>query len=211
MSLQLYQTRHRLITAIKKKGPLAVGDLAEELNITGMAVRKHLASLERDGLVLATLERRDTGRPRYIYSLTPQADQLFPQSYHQVARDLLNDVGDLYGPEEADRLLGRRSERMEKRYDPHLAGKATAGRVARLAQLRDDDGFLADWEEDGDGGFILREHNCPLLQVASDHPAACSLELQMFRRLIPDADISRSHCQTEGQHVCLYRVKPKVR
>lgn len=209
MSMQLYQTRWRLVTAIKKRGRMAVGDLAEELGITGMAVRKHLAGLERDGLVTSSLERRETGRPRYVYSLTPLAHELFPQSYHQIALDVLDDVGELYGPEEVKRVLSRRTERAEQRYGPHVDGKDAAARVAELARLRDDEGFLADWEQEGDS-FVLREHNCPLLQVATAHPTACALELEMFRRLIPDADISRSHCQVDGQHVCTYRIRPRT-
>lgn len=209
MTRQLYQTRRQLITAIKKRGPLPVGDLAEELGITGMAVRKHLAGLERDGLVAAVLEHRETGRPRYVYSLTPLADGLFPQSYHHIALNVLDDIAELYGPNEVSRVLGRRSDRLEVRYRPATEGKDLKDKVSELARLRDEDGFLAEWDQDADG-YVLREHHCPLFQVASAHPAACSLELQMFRNLMPEADISRSHCQVDGQHVCTYRIRPKA-
>lgn len=208
MTTQLYQTRRRLITAIKKKGAMAVGDLADELGITGMAVRKHLAGLERDGLVTATLEHRDTGRPRYVYSLTQLAHDLFPQSYHHIALNVLDDIAELYGPAEVSRVLGRRSDRMEERYRAVVEDKDVTGKVAELSRLRDEDGFLADWEQEGDG-FVLREHHCPLFQVASEHPVACSLELQMFRNLMPEAEIFRSHCQVDGQHVCTYHIRPR--
>ena len=208
MTTQLYQTRRRLITAIKKKGTMAVGDLADELGVTGMAVRKHLAGLERDGLVTATLEHRETGRPRYVYSLTQLAHDLFPQSYHHIALNVLDDIAELYGPAEVNRVLGRRSDRMEERYRKAVEGKDIPDKVADLSRMRDEDGFLADWEREGDA-FVLREHHCPLFQVASEHPVACSLELQMFRNLMPEAEVSRSHCQVDGQHVCTYHIRPR--
>jgi predicted ArsR family transcriptional regulator len=55
--------------------------MAQALDITVMAVRKHLNVLERESYIYAFEMKQPIGRPVLVYALTPQADELFPKSY----------------------------------------------------------------------------------------------------------------------------------
>ena len=83
----LTSTRGRLI-ALLRRDSHTVDDLASALNLTDNAVRAHLASLERDGIVRQCGVRRDgsVGKLAYAYELTTDAEQFFPKPYATVLR-----------------------------------------------------------------------------------------------------------------------------
>src|SRR5256885_16995615 len=81
-------TRGRIVMLLRRDSR-TVDELAQALNLTDNAVRAHLATLERDGFVRQLGERRRSGKPAYIYELSPDAEQLFPQAYGTVILTLL--------------------------------------------------------------------------------------------------------------------------
>jgi predicted ArsR family transcriptional regulator len=70
-------TRGQIITLLLRSSR-TVDELAQALELTDNAVRVHLATLERDGMVQQRGVRRGSGKPAYVYTLTPDAEQLFP-------------------------------------------------------------------------------------------------------------------------------------
>ena len=69
-------TRGQIITLLRRSSR-TVDELAQALDLTDNAVRAHLATLERDGLVQQRGVRRGSGKPASVYDLTVEADQLF--------------------------------------------------------------------------------------------------------------------------------------
>lgn len=203
----VYDTRRRLLVFMKKGGPLSTEDLARELKITGMAVRKHLSELEKDGLISANLERRPVGRPRYLYSLTDLAEGLFPTAYPQLAIDILDSIKELYGEDEVRRVLTLRAERLAERYGHQLREAPFAERVRQLALLREEAGLLVDLEL-RDGEYVFKEYNCSIYQVAKKHPAVCQCELELYRKLL-DAEIVITSSLAKGDRHCQYIIKPR--
>ena len=74
-------TQEAVLLFIKRAGELAVSDLCKELSITSMAVSRHLASLQKEGLVESRLVRQSRGRPTYRFKLTDKAESLFPTGF----------------------------------------------------------------------------------------------------------------------------------
>ena len=56
-------TKDKILELLKKEVNLTVSELIEHLQITHMAIRKHLATLEKDQLIISESERVATGRP----------------------------------------------------------------------------------------------------------------------------------------------------
>ena len=81
-------TRGRILMLLRRAGR-TVDELAQALNLTDNAVRAHLATLERDGFVRQLGARRGSGKPAFIYELSPDAEQLFPKAYGPILRQLL--------------------------------------------------------------------------------------------------------------------------
>src|ERR671928_1702040 len=70
-------TRGRIV-ALLRRTARTVDELAAALDLTDNAVRAHLATLERDGLVEQQGVRRGAGKPAAAYALTLEAEHLFP-------------------------------------------------------------------------------------------------------------------------------------
>lgn len=73
-----------------RQGDRTVEKLAQALGLTDNAVRAHLATLERDGLVRQAGLRRGTSKQAYAHALTPAAERLFPKAYGTLLRMLLD-------------------------------------------------------------------------------------------------------------------------
>ncbi|NDD65931.1 MAG: DeoR family transcriptional regulator, partial [Acidobacteria bacterium] len=81
----LKSSRSAIIGLLKENGALSVDSLAKSLGVSKVCVRRHLSLLESDGLVGYEEQRRDRGRPRFMYWLTAKAQLLFPQRYDELA------------------------------------------------------------------------------------------------------------------------------
>ena len=76
---------------------MSAEQLAHALEVSKVCVRRHLSLLESDGLIHYEQERRERGRPRYLYRLTEKAACLFPRSYDEFAKDVLEQVQKNFG------------------------------------------------------------------------------------------------------------------
>jgi predicted ArsR family transcriptional regulator len=192
---------------MKTKGSLSVNVMAKELGITEMAIRRHLNTLERDGLIEAKLTRQAMGRPMHLYSLTLLADDLFPKNYHHLTLDLLGELGSEDGDNMVGQLFERRKQKLFQKYRGRMEGKDLVGRVAELADIQNANGYMVRWEPDEAGNYVFTEFNCPITQVAKLYTDACHCELVLFRNLL-GAEVERTECLTKGGNKCAYLIKP---
>jgi predicted ArsR family transcriptional regulator len=209
-------TRTTLMELLKRSGETDVASLAEQLGISGVAVRQHLAALERDGKVAQRSVRRPVGRPAKLYRLTEAADQVFPQASAKVALDLLARLEKLRGPEAVEKLLQARLRDLLKRYQEQLKGaKSWAKKIKILAEIRESEGYLCDSEpapaSDAKGGLRLVEHHCPLSDLARQHPEVCEYELELFKRVLGEPRLRRVCHIGSGGHACVYESPGKTR
>ena len=189
-----------------------MAELASRLELTGMGVRRHLDALAAEGLVEPTAcARKGPGRPASGWRLSATGLELFPRRYDTVALDLLEDVAEHAGPEALDAVLARRTDKQVASYTEALDGTDPLDeRVAALAGLRDDAGYLAEWDEPGDGSLVLTENNCAVHRVAERYPAVCAQELNLLRRVLgPDVEVVRVAHTMAGDAVCSYCIRPR--
>ncbi len=81
-------TRGRIVSLLRG-ATKTVNELAEELEVTDNAVRAHLLTLERDGLVRQSGVQRGHRKPHFAYELTPEAENLFPKAYDALLNELI--------------------------------------------------------------------------------------------------------------------------
>ena len=82
-----------------------VSELAKALNLTDNAVRAHLATLEGDGLVRRSGERRGFRKPHYSYELTSDAEALFPKRYGPLLERILSALKKRFGSSRVTSVL----------------------------------------------------------------------------------------------------------
>jgi len=200
-------TRREIINILRTVGPMTVGDLGVRLGITHVAVRRHLTSLERDGLVTSVQERLPMGRPTRVYSLTEAADNLFPKKYGAFTLELLDFISQR-SPELVKEFFAHRGRSMVQRYGPEVStGANIEERVERLTEVQQKSGYLAELEKTEDGTLILKEYNCPVHQVSRKYPYACEHELEYFKTVLGTDRIERVDCISQGGQCCRYIIR----
>jgi len=179
--------------------------------MTGMGVRRHLTALAAEGLVersLGVATHGGPGRPPAGWRLSAAGRETFPRRYDALALDLIEDLD----PADLAEALGRRTDKQVAQYQAHLADRrGFEERVAGLARLRDQAGYLAEWVEGDDGALVLTEHNCAVHRVAERHPVVCAMELSLLRRVLgPDVEVTRTSHAMAGDPACSYCIRPSA-
>ena len=206
---QTQDTRRKILQLLKLKGLVTADELSQALKITSMGVRRHLITLERDGLIKYKTEQRGMGRPSYVYALTELGDELFPRTYSQFVNSFLDAIKALDGEGGMERIFEKRTEWLEAQYHARLIDKDLENQVKELAYIRTEEGYMADWEKLNENTFILREHNCAICQVARHCSYACSYELELFRRVLKEAEVTREKHIMKGDLTCTYVIRRK--
>lgn len=209
---QLSDTKRRLVERLKRVETATAPDLAGEFGLTDTAVRQHLEALEALGLVERSSARPvGRGRPPVRWRLAPAAAELFPDGHGELSVDLLEAVREVYGEEGVQAVVTARTARQAAAYHRAI-GPATeapvAVRVARLADLRAAEGYLAEATSDGDT-IVLTEHHCPIRDAAGACHGFCQAELALFRDVLGDeVTVERTSHAITGDARCSYRIRP---
>ena len=206
-------TRRKLLLLLRKHPGVTVTELAADLDLTGMGVRRHLDALQSEGLVETTVcDRKGMGRPAAGWRLSATGLELFPRRYDRVALEVLEDVAEHAGHDAVDAVFTRRTDKLVAEYEAELAdADGLPERVAGVARIRDDAGYLAEWSADSDGDLLLTENNCAVHRVAERYPVVCAQELALLRRVLgPDVEVTREAHTMAGDAVCRYRIRPRT-
>ena len=192
------------VVQLLRRGEAAVNDLAAALSLTDNAVRSHL-STERDGLVRQSGKRTATRKPEGLFSLTPEAGQLFPKAYDLLFNQLLHSLGSRITSAEKDQLLREVGRRLAGVRAPLSKSPTEAELRERLKIAIDvlrDLGGLAELEDAGDE-IVIRGFSCPLASVVKEHPEVCQLAEALLAEIIGVP--VREACVRNGAPNCLFR------
>lgn len=204
-------TRREILTLVKLHGSMTAEGLGKQLGISSVAVRQHLASLEAEGLVATSVERRGLGRPVHRYALTPAGDETFPRRYDAFANALLDEIRLSQGEETIHRLFALLREQQRMALQPRIKGRSLSEKVTHLARIQSEGGYMADVQAT-QGALRLIEHNCAICQIARRHPAICEQERILFQQLLGgNVSVEREQHMLAGDPVCTYRICSKPR
>ena len=141
----------------------------------GAGVAQQLRALDTAGLVTRTSVRHGVGRPRHLYDITADAQDLFPSNYDGLATGLLAAILEVGGEALVEDVFAARRRQAETRLRerhgralPDRRAARGAGAGARPAPGRA--GVHLRGRASTSGGIRLLEHNCAVLDVARGHP-----------------------------------------
>jgi predicted ArsR family transcriptional regulator len=196
----LASTRGRIV-ALLRRAVRTVDELAAHLGLTDNAVRAHLATLERDGLVRQEGVRRGGGKPAFAYQLTPEGEELFPKAYGAILRELLGILGTRLNRDELEAALRKVGQRLAAQQP--AADSDQGARVANAVAVLNELGGLAECEET-DGLFVIQGVRCPLAAIVPEHPAVCCLASALVSELVGQP--VRDCCQQGAQPACRFEI-----
>jgi predicted ArsR family transcriptional regulator len=206
--------RREILDRLRREGPASPDQLAAAIGASRTGVLQQLRALEETHFVSRQTVRHGVGRPRHLYDVTPDAQELFPSNYDGLAEGLLAAIGAVGGDALIEQVFQARRRQIGARVRREIEERVGADaplveRVRALAVLQDEQGYLADAVIDADGTIRLREHNCAILDVARGEPSACHAELDLFRDVL-DADVVRDTHIASGDRCCSYRIEERT-
>ncbi len=203
--------RDKVLFQLKTKGPQTAGDLARRLGVTAMAIRQHLQRLEDEGLAAFQEERRPVGRPAKVWRPTERAEGRFPDSHSDLTLQILDGVRASFGEEGLERLLQYRNRRQRALYRKRVPRDAPLReRVAKLAAVRREEGYMAEWSRRRDGSLLLVENHCPICAAATACQGLCRDELSLFQKVLgPDVKVERTEHILAGARRCAYVIRSR--
>jgi DeoR family transcriptional regulator, suf operon transcriptional repressor len=201
-------TKQDILEYLLKHGGGTAQDLATAFGLSIQGIRRHLKDLEAEEAIVYKSASIGTGRPQHIYQLSPKGRERFPNQYDRFAISFLNTLVEDLGYERASEILQKHWEKKSRDYRHQLGRGSLGERVAKLAELRRQEGYMAEFEvlDEQSNRFILTEHNCAIAHVAESFPSVCGHELEMFAAVLTDCSIERTHWLVDGEHRCGYLI-----
>jgi len=197
-------TRQRVARSILVNGPSTAAALAERLDLTPAAVRRHLDQLLEEGHVEAREPRssatRGRGRPAKAFALTEEGREGFDQQYDDLAVQALRFLAETGGEDAVREFAKRRVAFVEDRFDEVMAAQPDLGPAQVLAQLFTDEGYAAAVRESPAGEQLCQQH-CPVSHVAHEFPQLCEAETEAISRVL-DRHVQRLATIAHGDGVC---------
>lgn len=199
-------TRERVARSILAHGPSTAAALAERLDLTTAAIRRHLDALLSEGVVEAREQKvyghRGRGRPAKTFALTDSGRDAFFQAYDDLAASALRFIRESGGDELVAQFARTRVGELEERYRPAVTTAPQERKALVLAERLTADGYAASTEAaPATGGQQLCQHHCPVAHVAEQFPALCEAETEVFARLL-GTHVQRLATIAHGDGVC---------
>jgi predicted ArsR family transcriptional regulator len=165
--------RGRIIGLLRRRAQ-SIEELATELDVTDNAVRAHVQTLEREGLVHARGVRREgtVGKPATLFAIAPEAEPLFSTAYAPVLQALVAALGEQMDDKQLHELFREVGRKLVPQPASGKAQPTLEQRVKAAATLLEALGGELEVSKSGDG-YNLRGFACPLSAAVRVQPSVC--------------------------------------
>lgn len=193
-----------MVRSVLENGPSTAAALAERLELTPAAVRRHLDSLLEEGVLEAREARgghRGRGRPARVFALTEAGRDQFDQQYDDLAAQALRFLAETQGEHAVREFAERRAALIEDRFGAVAATRPELTRAEVLAQVLTEQGYAATVRELPVVGEQLCQQHCPVSHVANEFPELCEAETEAIGRVL-GRHVQRLATIAHGDGVC---------
>jgi len=175
-------TRGRIVS-LMREGWVTVNELASQLGLTDNAVRAHLLSLERDGLIRQSGVQRGPRKPHFAYELTAEAERLFPKAYDALLNQLITALKGRLPPATLEDVLREVGRSLAARHSSDTTPDDLEGRVRNASGVLKAIGGSPSVEREG-GRLLIRSGGCPLSAAVVVHPEVCELAEALVAEIV---------------------------
>jgi predicted ArsR family transcriptional regulator len=212
------RTRDAVARLILERGPQSAAALAESLNLSPAAIRRHLDALvEQDWLVeteprpAAPGTHRGRGRPARVYALTDSGRAKFPHAYDDLATTALRYLRETGGERAVVEFARHRADTLAQRVAEEIDSYGdVSDRAAAVATALTNNGYAAT-TENATAGVQICQHHCPVGHVAAEFPELCEAETRALE-VVLGTYVQRLATIAHGDGVCTTHVPtPTVR
>lgn len=198
-------TRGKII-ALLRRASRTVNELSEALDLTDNAVRAHLTSLERDGLIEQSGSQRGHRKPHLTYGLTTDAGLFFPKAYGTLFDLLLKLLRERYPPGEVEEIAREMGRRLAAEPAEQMKGKTQEERLQKSLELLEEMGGLAE-VDNREGVLFIRGCDCPLAIAVEGNPQVCRVAESFLTEMLGVP--VRERCQKGSSPRCSFEILAK--
>jgi len=197
-----------LLDLIRRKGPLTVSEMAEELGVTPTAVRNRLSRLIGSGMIERRVEHGGRGRPRHLYQASVEAHRRLGQNYADLAVILWDELMSSVDDRKLRRVLfARITDRLAELYRAEVRARQPAERLEQLGSVLHDRGVETEVAHRAGASMpVLELHSCPYFDLAESDRAICAMERKMFEKVL-GMTLRLSQCRLDGHRSCDFEAK----
>jgi DeoR family transcriptional regulator, suf operon transcriptional repressor len=200
-------TKEQILSLLKLNGNMTILELAQELEITEMAVRRHIQTLERDKLIHSDVKKQTLGRPSKVYHLAEQGEDLFPKKYKEFSLELLQGLIDAGQEQLVQDILIKNREKHFEQYHLDPKNKTFVEKLNSLKKIQDIEGYMPKVENQ-EGTIHFKELNCPLVEIAKEYPQICHAEREFIENYL-GAELKSLSSMVDGHSCCHYTIHEK--
>jgi DeoR family suf operon transcriptional repressor len=199
-------TRNQVLRTLLSRPRSTINELAEQVGISPISVRHHIASLEAEGLIAREEERHGIGRPRQVFFLTETGIELFPTRYVQLTMRLLEQLKETMPEAMIARLFSQMAEDLARDLfnGTELKNLSMKERLDLVKTLLSREGFNIEWEQLGDS-YQIREASCPYYFIGQNHPEVCTLDQILISKVL-SVPAEKVQCILKGDSTCTYLI-----
>lgn len=199
----MHGTREHVVELLIQRREARVDELARELEITPVAVRRHLENLRADGLVDVKSVKQATGRPYHVYYPTERALGSLPAGYADLLERVLRSVE---GREDVTAAVASRmAESVAARHMTEVDDSRQGGRIIQVTESLRQEGILDGWHTEHDG-YHLVNGTCPYRKAAEVSKLPCESDRKAIELLL-GTDVVQLNRIVDGSPVCEYLVQ----
>lgn len=195
-------TKRSLLTLLRARAS-TVPDLARDAGLTVNAVRFHLESLEREGLVEPVGTRRlpGAGKPPVLYAASARADLVLSNAYAPMLSACVEEVRSALPAKEVARFFRRVGERLGES-QPEVRGPLPK-RVAAASNLLNALGGFTTVTRNA-GTYRIQGRGCPVGAAVAREPCVCSAVESLVEKVI-GAPV-RQCCDHSDRPSCCFEI-----
>ncbi len=196
-----------IINSLKRTKGMSVNELVDKMGMSYMGIKQHCITLHRDGYLDTWRRPQKMGRPEMVYRLTRRTHDLFQADSHQLTVDLLKAAEQIYGPNAPEKLLYSVFKKKTAALKARVKGDTVAERAKWLAQVRDGEGYMAQFVNNGkeDGGPHILECHSPILNLVEEYPIVGRFEQDMFEAVL-GTRVRRQVNRNSGLYECAFQL-----
>jgi len=204
------RTRDAVVRLIQQTGSQTAAALAERLELSPAAIRRHLDALVADGTLaegtprLSSRRPRGRGRPARVYELTDAGRSRFGHTYDDLASTALRYLKQTGGEQAVVGFADHRAATLATHIRARLASLdpqlSAAEKAELVAEVLTDEGYVANAAPAGHGTQIC-QHHCPVAHVAAEFPELCEAETRALAEAL-GTNVQRLATIAHGDGVC---------
>ena len=212
------ETREQILNLIESEELSAI-EIAESLNLSAGAVRRHLDLLVADQLITSHIPRQDNtrkaarGRPTSVFRLSDTSEMLksamdYRRLLGRIARALESftdiEVSGKDGTEILELVSERLADLVAADYAPNMRAKTFEAKLVEVVSLLSEEGILRSIRTDKKG-FILSTPSCPIKTLSRTTGAICEADRRSIELLI-GTNVQQISTIAAGSHSCEYLI-----